>query len=167
MQTALDNTLATSTLTPAVLDATERTSDRDSRVRPAGTTVRATSKVQLWIGRILTTIAVLFLTFDSVVKLLEVDMVLKGTAELGYPVSVAFKLGVVLAACTVLYVIPRTAAFGALFLTGYLGGAVATHVRVEHPLFSHTLFPIYLAVFIWAGLVLRDRRVRAAFGLGA
>lgn len=140
--------------------------DRSSQPRSSATVARASSKLQLWTGRTLSSLAVLFLLFDSVIKLAEIEPVLKGTVELGYPVSVAFKLGVVLLACTVLYAVPRTAAFGALFLTGYLGGAVATHVRVEHPLFSHTLFPIYLALFIWAGLVLRDRRVRAAFGLG-
>ena len=87
--------------------------------------------------------------------------VVDGTLELGYPASVIFGLGVVLLVSTVLYVIPRTAVLGAILLTGYLGGAVATHVRVGNPLFSHVLFPTYLGALIWGGLWLRDRRVRA------
>ncbi len=115
-----------------------------------------------WVGRVLSGLAALFLTFDAVVKLLELPPAVKGTIELGYPPSVLFGLGVVLAACVVVYLVPRTAVLGAVLLTGYLGGAVATHVRVGNPLFSHTLFPIYVAALIWGGLWLRDARVRAA-----
>lgn len=125
------------------------------------------SKAQRITGRVLSGLAIAFLTFDAVIKLLEIEMVRKGTVELGYPVEVAFPLGVVLLGSVVVHLIPRTRLLGALLITGYLGGAVATHVRVEHPLFSHTLFPIYVAILIWAGLVLRDRRVRTAFGFGA
>jgi hypothetical protein len=125
------------------------------------------SKSQRIAGRVLSGLAIAFLTFDAVAKLLEIEAVRKGTAELGYPVEIAFALGVVLLTSVVVHVIPRTRLLGALLITGYLGGAVATHVRVENPLFSHTLFPVYVAILIWAGLVLRDRRVRAAFGFGA
>src|SRR5205823_2168452 len=80
--------------------------------------------------------------------------------QLGYPASVVFGLGVLQLACLVVYLVPRTSVLGAVLWTGYLGGAVATHVRVGNPLFSHTLFPIYVATFLWAGLWLRDERLR-------
>jgi pimeloyl-ACP methyl ester carboxylesterase len=113
------------------------------------------------IGVSLSTVAALFLGFDSLGKLLEVPAVLKGAAELGYPPETMFILGVVLFLSLLVYLIPATSAAGAVLLTGYLGGAIATHVRVGNPLFTHTLFPAYVAAFIWGGLVLRDRRVRA------
>jgi pimeloyl-ACP methyl ester carboxylesterase len=114
----------------------------------------------LWTGRVLSALAVLFLVFDSTGKLLEVQPVIAGTIQLGYPASVVFRLGVIQLLCVVAYVIPSTSVLGAALLTGYLGGAVATHVRVESPVFSHTLFPIYVALFVWGGLVLRDTRLR-------
>ena len=91
--------------------------------------------------------------------------VVEGTVQLGYPESVLLGLGIVLLTCTVLYMIPRTAILGAILLTGYLGGAIATHVRVGSPLFSHTLFPVYVALLIWGGLYLRDDRLRALIPL--
>lgn len=111
-------------------------------------------------GRFMGGFAALFLAFDVTLKLSRSSMALEGTASLGYPTSVVLPLGVVELACLVLYLAPRTAPLGALIWTGYLGGAIATHVRLEHPLFSHTLFPIYVAVLLWGGLWLRDRRVR-------
>lgn len=123
-------------------------------------TSHAGSSRTAWIGRILSGLAVAFLIFDSVGKLLQVQPVIDGTKELGYPVDVIFSLGVTLAACVAVYLIPRTSALGAVLLTGYLGGAVATHVRVGNPLLTHTLFPIYVAAFIWGGLMLRDVRLR-------
>ena len=87
--------------------------------------------------------------------------VIDGTIQLGYSRDIVFTLGVILLSCVVAYVIPRTAVLGALLLTGYLGGAVATHVRVENPLFSHVLFPTYVAALLWGGLLLRDARLRA------
>ena len=113
------------------------------------------------IGRVLSTLAVLFLFLDSLGKLLEVPAVIAGSTLLGYPVGTVFSLGVILLLCVAAYVIPSTSVLGAVLLTGYLGGAVATHVRVESPLFSHTLFPIYVAAFVWGGLFLRDSRLRA------
>lgn len=115
----------------------------------------------LWTGRVLSGLAVLFLVFDSVGKLLQVPPVVAGSIQLGYPADVVFGLGVTLLSCVLLYVIPRTSVLGALLLTGYLGGAVATHVRVGNPLFSHTLFPTYVAAFVWGGLFLRNPRLRA------
>lgn len=97
---------------------------------------------------------------DSVGKFVKPEPVVTGTVELGYSESVILPLGIVLLICTILYVIPQTAILGAILLTGYLGGAVATHVRVGSPLFTHTLFPVYLGVFIWLGLYLRDKRLR-------
>jgi hypothetical protein len=112
-------------------------------------------------GRILSGIAVLFLLLDGVAKLLQVQPVIDGTLQLGYPRDIVFSLGVILLSCLLAYIVPQTSVLGALLLTGYLGGAVATHARLEHPLFSHTLFPIYVGLFIWGGLVLRDERLRA------
>jgi DoxX-like family len=123
------------------------------------------SKGRLWTGRTMSALPVLFLLVDAVGKLVKPAPVVEGTVQLGYPESVLLGLGIVLLTCTVLYVIPRTAIFGAILLTGYLGGAVATHVRVGSPLFSHILFPVYLAVLIWGGLYLRDERLRALIPL--
>src|SRR5262249_53003028 len=106
----------------------------------------APSKAMLWTGRVLSGLTVLFLTFDASLKLLQLPMAVKGTVELGYPAGVLFPLGLVLLASVVLYVIPRTALLGALLVTGYLGGAIATHVRLGNPLFSHILFPVYVAL---------------------
>ena len=120
----------------------------------------------LWNGRIgmaLSTIAVLFLLFDSIGKLLKVAPVVAGSAELGYPESVIRTLGVILLVCVITYLVPRFSIVGAVLLTGYLGGAVATHVRVGSPLLTHVLFPIYVAVFVWGGLLLRDVRLRRLF----
>ena len=121
----------------------------------------ARSTRALWTGHGLTGLAVLFLAFDSIGKLLRLQPVIDGTRQLGYPPDVIVPLGMVLMGCVVLYAFPRTAFFGALLLTGYLGGAVATHVRVGSPWFTHTLFPVYVAALCWGGLVLRDPRVRA------
>jgi len=110
------------------------------------------SRGRLWTGRIMSALPALFLFVDGVGKLVKPAPVVEGTVQLGYPESVLLGLGIVLLTCTVLYVIPRTAVFGAILLTGYLGGAIATHVRVGSPLFSHTLFPVYVALLIWGGL---------------
>jgi DoxX-like family len=123
------------------------------------------SKGRLWTGRIMSALPALFLFVDAVGKLVKPAPVVEGTLQLGYPESVILGLGIVLLACTVLYVIPRTAILGAILLTGYLGGAVATHVRVGNPLFTHVLFPVYLGVLIWGGLYLRDERLRALIPL--
>lgn len=114
-----------------------------------------------WTGRVLSGISAAFLFADGAAKVAQVAPVMEGSAKLGYPVHTMFGIGLVLMICTLLYTIPRTAVLGAVLLTGYLGGAIATHVRVEDPLFSHVLFPIYVAAFVWGGLYLRDKRVRA------
>ena len=119
------------------------------------------SKKMLWTGRVMSGIAALFLLFDAVAKLVKPQPVVEGTMKLGFSESVILPLGVVLLVCTLLYIIPRTCVLGAILLTGYLGGAVATHVRVGDPLFSHILFPVYFGAMIWGGLYSRDIRVRA------
>ena len=128
--------------------------------------MKQSSKTHIVIGRVLSGIAIAFLTFDSVAKLLRLQPVVEGTVQLGYPTGVIVPLGIVLLSCVLIYAVPRTAVIGAMLLTGYLGGAVATHVRMSHPLLSHTLFPIYVAVFVWAGLVLRDARLRILLPVG-
>jgi hypothetical protein len=117
------------------------------------------SPVQLWAGRGLSAFVVLFLIFDSGVKLAKSEMAVKPTLELGYPESAIFTIGLLLAIGIVLYVIPQTAVFGAIYITAYLGGAVASQFRVGNPLFSHTLFPTYVAAMLWGGLVLRNPRL--------
>jgi hypothetical protein len=123
----------------------------------------AESRAALWTGRVLSAIAVLFLGMDATLKLLVLAPAVKGTTELGYDAGVLFPLGLLQLACLALYLVPRTAPLGALLWTGYLGGAVATHVRVGNPLFSHILFPVYVATFLWLGLWLRDARLRTIF----
>src|SRR5262245_40126691 len=112
-------------------------------------------------GKIVTALPVLFLAFDIVIKLMRIAPVLDSFRELGYPVSLAIWIGTLELVCLALYLIPRTAVLGAILLTGYLGGAIATHVRLGNPLFSHVLFPIYVALPLWAGLYLREERLRA------
>jgi len=126
----------------------------------AARTTRAPSPGAVWTGRTLSTIISLLLGFDATMKLLQIAPVLKASAQLGYSAHAVFGIGVVLAVCVALYAIPRTAIFGALLLTGYLGGAIATHVRAGDPLFTHVLFPIYVAAVAWTGLALRDTRLR-------
>ena len=123
------------------------------------------SKKRLWAGRILSGLLALFLLADSVGKFVKPAAVVEGTVRLGYHESIILPLGIVLFACTVLYLIPRTSVLGAILLTGYLGGAVATHARVGDPLFSHVLFPVYLGVMVWGGLFLRDARLPALIPL--
>ena len=112
-------------------------------------------------GYVLTALVALFLVFDTVIKVLRFAPAIQGTTELGYPAGLVFPIGVIELVCVALYLTPRTAVLGAILLTGYLGGAIATHVRVGSPLVSHTLFPIYVALMLWGGLYLRERRLRA------
>jgi xanthine/uracil permease len=109
-------------------------------------------------GHVLSALVVLFLAFDGIGKVMHVAPVLEATARLGYPESTVTAIGVLALVGTALYAIPRTALLGAIFLTGFLGGAIATHVRVSDPLASHTLFPLYVAGVMWLGLYLRDPR---------
>jgi hypothetical protein len=117
------------------------------------------SKRVVWAGRIVSGLAALFLLIDGGMKLLKPAVVVEATRQLGYPESVITGIGVVLLACTLLYVFPRTAIFGAILLTGYLGGAVASQVRVGAGWFN-VLFAVMFGVLVWGGLWLRDPRVR-------
>lgn len=127
---------------------------------PAASPADPVSKPALWTGRTLSGIASLFLLMDAVMKLVKPAPVVEGTLELGYPVGSITGIGVTLLVCTILYIVPRTAILGVILLTGYLGGAIATQVRVEAPLFTHTLFPTYFAALLWGGLYLREPRLR-------
>ncbi|RVB73960.1 MULTISPECIES: DoxX family protein [unclassified Mesorhizobium] len=117
----------------------------------------------LWTGRGLSALIVLFMIFDGVIKLPPLDIVTQTMVELGWPAdpNVSRMLGVIGLVSAALYAVPRTAVLGAILLTAYLGGAIATHIRIGSPLFSHTLFGVYLGVILWGGLFLRDPRVRA------
>ncbi len=118
------------------------------------------SKNTLWAGRVISGLPALFLFLDGVGKLIIPPQVREGTIRLGYSESVILPLGILLIACTIIYLIPRASFLGAILLTGYLGGAVATHVRVGESLFS-VFFPIIVGALLWGGLYLRDTRLRA------
>ena len=119
---------------------------------------------KLWTGRVLTTLAVLFMLFDAAGKLMMPSFVVDAFGRLGFPVALGVTLGVILTATTIIYAIPRTAVLGAVLLTGYLGGAVAIHMRAGSALFER-IFPVMLGVIIWAGIYLRDSRLRAILPL--
>ena len=118
-----------------------------------------------WTGRIMSWLPAAFLLLGAVMNLVKPDEVVKNTVAVGFSESVIRPIGAVLLASTVLYLVPRTAVLGAVLLTGYLGGAVATHVRLGDPLFPQTLFPAFFGALLWGGLVLRDRRLRALLPL--
>jgi hypothetical protein len=116
-----------------------------------------------WASYIMSGLVIAFMLLDGGMKLVPFDVVIRSTAELGYPASAAFArgLGVLILICTAIYALPRTSVLGAVLLTGYMGGAVATHLRAGSPLFTHVLFGVYVAMLAWGGLYLRDARVRA------
>ena len=130
----------------------------------SGNQITPASNKQLWAGRIVSALPILFLLMDGIMKLVKPAFVVEATVKLGYPESIILGLGVVLTLSTILYAIPQTSVFGAILLTGYLGGAVATHVRVEGTLFE-ILFPVIFGVLVWGGLYLRDDRLRALIPL--
>ena len=120
------------------------------------------SKKMLWAGRIISALPVLLLLFSGAMKLVKPAPVVQAFAHLGYPESLVLRIGILELACTVVYVIPRTSVLGAILLTGYLGGATATHVRIGDPSF---FIPVILGVLVWGGLFLRDDRLRALIPL--
>ncbi len=136
------------------------TADAALATRPAPISSRARRA-----GLVVSALPVLFLAMDLTGKLLRVGPVIEGTTQLGYPASVVLPLGLVQLACLVLYLARRTSVLGAILWTGYLGGAVATHVRLGNPWATHILFPVYLGVLLWLGLWLRDSRMRAVLPL--
>jgi hypothetical protein len=118
----------------------------------------------LWTGRALTALFALFMLGASVApKLLRLPVAEETMAQLGWPPGYAFMIGVIELACVVLYLVPRTSVLGAVLTMGLLGGAMATQIRAGSPLFTHILFSIYLGLFMWGGLWLRDERLRALF----
>lgn len=130
-------------------------------VSQAVNTQGISSKKSLWAGRILTGLITVFLLFDAIIHLLRPAPVVEAFAKLHLPLSLAVELGIIELLCIALYVIPRTAVFGAILLTGYLGGAVAIQMTTSNSLFGEILFPVYVGVVLWAGLYLRDERLRA------
>jgi hypothetical protein len=112
-------------------------------------------------GWILSGLMILFLLFDSISKIALEQHVVQATTEIGYPLAAIRPLGIICLICTALYAVPRTAVLGAILLTGYLGGAIASKVRIEDPLFSSVLFGVYFGLLIWGGLYLRDERLRS------
>lgn len=112
-------------------------------------------------GHVMSGLAVSFLLLDAVLHVLKPAPVLEAFGQLGYHAGASVPFGILELVCLALYVAPRTSALGAVLLTGYLGGAVAIHARVGSPLFSHLLFPVYVGALVWAGLYLRDERLRA------
>jgi hypothetical protein len=122
----------------------------------------STSNSARWTGYVMSGLVILFLLFDGGIKLVPLEIVTETSAQIGLPASVAFArmLGILTLIGVVLYAVPQTAVLGAILLTGYMGGAIATHLRIGSPLFSHVLFGFYLGVLIWGGLYLRDPRLR-------
>lgn len=127
----------------------------------ASDTATTPSRTARYAGRALSGIAFVFLAFDAMVKVLYLPPAVEGTTQLGYSASIIVPLGVLQLVMLALYAVPRTAIFGAILWTGYLGGAVATHVRLGNPVATHLLSPVYVAVFLWLGLWLRNETLRA------
>lgn len=115
----------------------------------------AVPKGRVWTGRVIAALATVFFVFDAAMKFVRPAPVLDAFVRTGWPAELSIPLGAILLTATILYVIPRTAVLGAVLLTGYLGGAVATNMRLNEPVFSHTLFPVYFGVLIWVSLLLR------------
>ena len=118
-----------------------------------------------WTGWGMTGLMIVFFLFDSVSKLVLEQHVVEATTKIGYPLDVIRPLGIIGLACTMLYAIPRTSILGAILLTGYLGGAIASKVRIEDPLFSSVLFGVYFGILVWVGLYLRDEQLRSLIPL--
>ena len=121
----------------------------------------AVSRKSLWAGRIITGLVAAFLLFDAVIHLMKPAPVVEGFAKLGFPLRFAIPLGIIELVCVLMYLIPRTSIFGAILLTGYLGGAIAIQLPTGNPFFGEVLFPVYIGVFLWGGIYLRDERLRA------
>ena len=126
-------------------------------------TIASSSKAARWTGYAMSGLVILFLLFDGGIKLVPLEIVTQTSGEIGLPTDASFArlLGILTLIGVVLYAIPQTTVFGAILLTGYMGGAIATHLRIDSPLFSHTLFGVYLGLLIWGGLYLREPRLRA------
>ena len=123
-------------------------------------TANTSSKKMKITGWVLSILAILLLLADGFAKLIKPEPVVQATLQLGYPESTITTIGILVIICAIIYAIPRSAFLGAILLTGFLGGAIATHFRINNPLFSHTLFPVYILLFIWLGLYLRSASLR-------
>ena len=145
------------------MNAQTLSTTKESYLMEAGNTVSSQSRI--WTARVLQGIAIVFLLMDGGMKLFKPPFVVASTVQLGYPESTIVGIGVALLVCLLLYVIPRTAVLGAIFLTGYLGGAVASDIRAAMPLFN-VAFPLLFAVLIWAPLVLRNSRLESVLFSG-
>jgi hypothetical protein len=137
----------------------------ESTINYTVTAVHSQKRTAVWTGRVISAFAVLFMLFDCLTKITQNPYVMKASANLGYPAAMIPVVGIILLACVVVYVIPRTSIIGAILLTGYLGGAVASNMRIGTPLFSNILFLVYFGILVWAGLYLRNHRVRELFSL--
>ncbi len=127
----------------------------------APTPLRASAAKAVRTGRVLSGLTIAFLLLDALMKVARARVAVEGTVQVGYPENTVVGIGIALLISTLLYAIPQTSVLGAILVTGYLGGAVATNVRVANPLFGYVLFPVYVAILLWGGLYLRDRRLRA------
>ena len=127
---------------------------------PTAPTAPSVGRAARITGRVLTVLLTLFLLFDSVTKLMQLPPVVEATIQMGFPASTVPVIGAVLLGCLALYLVPRTSVLGAVLLTGYLGGAVCAQLRIEAPLFSNTLFPIYVGVVVWGALYVRSAALR-------
>jgi hypothetical protein len=134
-----------------------------SQVLPTPTDTAPIAKSARWSGRVVSGLVIVFLLFDGAIKLVPWPVVTETMDRMGYGSSetLARSLGLISLVCTVLYAVPPTSILGAILLTGYLGGAIASHVRIGSPLFSHVVFGLYLGLMVWGGLWLRDRSLRA------
>ena len=142
------------------------TSKNSITLDEVATTANTYSKGRIWTSRIMSGLVILFMLFDSIFKFIQPAEVVQGTIDLGYQPHHIAIIGALGLLSTILYIIPRTAVLGAILLTGYWGGAVATHLRLDNPLFSHILFSVYLGILAWGGLWLRDERVRKIIPFG-
>jgi hypothetical protein len=130
-----------------------------TQVHPPANVATSNSKILIWVGRVVSTLVVLFCAFDGIMKVIKEPHVIAASAELGFSTNEMVLIGVLMLACTVLYAIPRTAILGAVLLTGYLGGAVLSNLRVGHPVFE-CIFPVIFGALAWGGIFVRDPRVR-------
>lgn len=127
----------------------------------ASLTATAPSKAKIWTGHVMAGIVILFMLFDGIFKFFITEEMAKTTPTLGFQLHHLPIMGTLALICTILYIIPRTEVLGAILLTGFWGGAVASHVRLDNPLFSHTLFPVYLAILAWGALWLKSEKLRS------
>jgi len=118
------------------------------------------SKVRVWTGRIMAGIVILFMLMDSIFKFVANEAVIEGTTSLGYQLHHLPIMGTLGLLSIILYILPRTEVLGAILLTGYFGGAIATHVRLDNPLFTHVLFTVYLGILAWGALFLKNEKLR-------